>query len=106
MPGIANKLTLHSPHFLLSPPLKKGKWHVGAATPDHTPAGRGWQQHMIYFDGANGEFYYPWLSPFFLFPRSLSLSLSLSHTHTHTHTILPLLPPSLRLLDLTERQLP
>ena len=25
--------------------------HVGLATPDHTPAGRGWQQHMIYFDG-------------------------------------------------------
>lgn len=28
-----------------------GKWHVGLATPDHTPAGRGWQHSEIYFDG-------------------------------------------------------
>ena len=26
---------------------------VGLATPDHTPAGRGWQESEIYFDGAN-----------------------------------------------------
>ena len=30
-----------------------GKWHVGLGTPSHTPTGRGWQKHMIYFDGAN-----------------------------------------------------
>jgi len=24
-----------------------GKWHVGCATWEHTPAGRGWQHHMI-----------------------------------------------------------
>ena len=26
---------------------------VGLATPDHTPAGRGWDESEIYFDGAN-----------------------------------------------------
>ena len=30
-----------------------GKWHVGMATADHTPRGRGWEHSMIYFDGAN-----------------------------------------------------
>lgn len=30
-----------------------GKWHVGLATPDHTPRGRGWDNSLIYFDGAN-----------------------------------------------------
>ena len=30
-----------------------GKWHTGLATKDHTPRGRGFEKHMIYFDGAN-----------------------------------------------------
>ena len=29
--------------------------HVGLATPDHTPAGRGWMQSEIYFDGADED---------------------------------------------------
>lgn len=46
--GIGNKLSDagYQTHFY-------GKWHVGLATPDHTPKGRGWEKHMIYFDGAN-----------------------------------------------------
>jgi arylsulfatase B len=30
-----------------------GKHHLGLATPAHTPAGRGFEQSQIYFDGAN-----------------------------------------------------
>jgi arylsulfatase B len=30
-----------------------GKWHVGLATPDHTPAGRGFTDSLVYLDGAN-----------------------------------------------------
>ena len=33
-----------------------GKWHVGLATPSHSPAGRGFEQSEIYFDGANDFF--------------------------------------------------
>lgn len=40
--GIGNKLSAvgYETHFY-------GKWHVGCATWEHTPAGRGWQNHMI-----------------------------------------------------------
>jgi arylsulfatase A-like enzyme len=40
--GIGTKLSSvgYETHFY-------GKWHVGAATEDHTPTGRGWQNHMI-----------------------------------------------------------
>jgi arylsulfatase B len=30
-----------------------GKWHLGLATPDHTPKGRGYQKSLTYLDGAN-----------------------------------------------------
>ena len=33
-----------------------GKHHIGMATADHTPAGRGWEHSLIYFDGANDYF--------------------------------------------------
>jgi arylsulfatase B len=48
MTGIGHKIGAagYETHFY-------GKWHIGLATDDHTPAGRGWQNSMIYFDGAN-----------------------------------------------------
>jgi arylsulfatase B len=33
-----------------------GKWHLGLATPDHTPLGRGYTQSLAYLDGANDYF--------------------------------------------------
>lgn len=30
-----------------------GKWHLGLATPDHTPHGRGYNHSLSYLDGAN-----------------------------------------------------
>jgi arylsulfatase I/J len=30
-----------------------GKWHLGLATPSHTPKGRGYQHSLTYLDGAN-----------------------------------------------------
>jgi len=33
-----------------------GKWHCGAATPRHTPHGRGFDTHLGYFDGAEDHF--------------------------------------------------
>ena len=33
--------------------VQSGKWHVGLATPDHTPHGRGYAQSLTYLDGAN-----------------------------------------------------
>lgn len=33
--------------------LQAGKWHLGLATPDHTPRGRGYDQSLSYLDGAN-----------------------------------------------------
>jgi arylsulfatase B len=33
--------------------IQSGKWHVGCATPDHTPHGRGYAQSLTYLDGAN-----------------------------------------------------
>jgi arylsulfatase B len=35
---------------------QSGKWHLGLATPDHTPKGRGYQQSLTYLDGANDYF--------------------------------------------------
>lgn len=35
-----------------------GKWHVGLATPDHTPYGRGFQSSLAYLDGANDYWSY------------------------------------------------
>ena len=48
MTGIGSKLSDagYATHFY-------GKWHIGLATTDHSPKGRGWQNHMIYFDGGN-----------------------------------------------------
>ncbi len=33
--------------------VQAGKWHVGLATPDHTPKGRGFTKSLTYLDGAN-----------------------------------------------------
>jgi len=33
--------------------VQSGKWHLGLATPDHTPLGRGYEQSLSYLDGAN-----------------------------------------------------
>jgi len=33
--------------------VQAGKWHLGLATPDHTPRGRGYDQSLSYLDGAN-----------------------------------------------------
>jgi arylsulfatase B len=33
--------------------VQAGKWHVGLATPDHTPKGRGYSKSLTYLDGAN-----------------------------------------------------
>jgi arylsulfatase B len=33
--------------------LGAGKWHLGLATPDHLPAGRGYNRSLFYLDGAN-----------------------------------------------------
>ena len=30
-----------------------GKWHIGLATPTHTPQGRGYNRSLVYLDGAN-----------------------------------------------------
>ncbi len=48
MTGIATKLTGagYSTHFA-------GKWHAGLATPDHTPAGRGYNTSLGYLGAAN-----------------------------------------------------
>ena len=48
MTGIGSKLSDagYATHFY-------GKWHIGIATNSHTPKGRGFSNHMIYFDGAN-----------------------------------------------------
>jgi arylsulfatase B len=32
---------------------QSGKWHLGLATPDHTPLGRGYDTSLTYLDGAN-----------------------------------------------------
>ena len=39
-------------HTLVSPGRK---WHAGMATPDHTPAGRGYDTSLLYFAPANGQ---------------------------------------------------
>lgn len=36
--------------------VQAGKWHIGLATPDHIPMGRGYQQSLTYLDGANDYF--------------------------------------------------
>lgn len=48
MTGIATKLKSagYSTHMV-------GKWHAGLATPDHTPAGRGYDTSLLYYDAAN-----------------------------------------------------
>lgn len=33
--------------------IQAGKWHLGLATPDHTPKGRGYDESLSYLDGAN-----------------------------------------------------
>lgn len=33
--------------------VQAGKWHLGLATPDHTPKGRGFKHSLTYLDGAN-----------------------------------------------------
>ena len=33
--------------------VQAGKWHIGLATPDHTPLGRGYAKNLAYLDGAN-----------------------------------------------------
>ncbi len=33
--------------------LQAGKWHIGLATPEHTPHGRGYDKSLTYLDGAN-----------------------------------------------------
>jgi arylsulfatase B len=33
--------------------IQSGKWHIGLATPDHTPHGRGYAHSLSYLDGAN-----------------------------------------------------
>ena len=42
MTGIGNKMSAagYQTHFY-------GKWHVGVCSPDHSPSGRGWENHMI-----------------------------------------------------------
>jgi hypothetical protein len=45
IPGVRACAKLTRPH--------NAPFQVGLATPDHTPAGRGWQESEIYFDGAN-----------------------------------------------------
>jgi arylsulfatase I/J len=34
--------------------IASGKWHVGLATRDHLPKGRGYDESLVYLDGANG----------------------------------------------------
>lgn len=38
--------------------IHAGKWHVGLATPDHTPQGRGFGETLGYLDGANDYWTY------------------------------------------------
>lgn len=38
-----------------------GKWHIGAATPDHTPLGRGYDTSLCYFDGFNDYWGQQWI---------------------------------------------
>ena len=33
-----------------------GKWHVGMATPAHTPIGRGFESSLHYFDSGNNYY--------------------------------------------------
>lgn len=33
--------------------VQAGKWHIGLASPDHTPKGRGYAKSLTYLDGAN-----------------------------------------------------
>ena len=44
--------THHPPPPPPSPP-QAGKWHLGLATPDHTPKGRGFDTSLTYLSGAN-----------------------------------------------------
>jgi arylsulfatase B len=48
MTGIAQKLADAGYNTVMA-----GKWHVGLATPDHTPQGRGFASSLAYLDGAN-----------------------------------------------------